>query len=212
MASPGMVPRYRRSLAGPIVLITIGLLFLLRNIGVQIPLFRLFAKGWPLLLILWGVIKLVEHYQAQHDGGPPARIGSGGVVLLIFIVIAGAGLSTADHFKDQVNWGEVRDELQMDDDVMRMFGSSHTYDQQVEQAFPDKGSVKIVSDHGNVSVSVWDQKMIRVVAHKRVFRTKTRTRPKHATRVLSPKLPSREHRAGKCKHTSLRGRRRAGGS
>ena len=169
MASPGMVPRYRRSLAGPIVLIVIGVLFLLRNIGVQIPLFRIFAKGWPLLLILWGVIKLFEHYQAKRDGGPPARIGAGGIVLLVFIIMIGLGLSTADRFKDQVNWGEVRDEMQMDDDFMRAFGSSFNYDQQVEQAFPDKGSVKVVSDKGNISIAVWDQKSIKVVAHKKVF-------------------------------------------
>ena len=169
MASPQMVPRYRRSLAGPIVLITIGVIFLLKNLGFPIPLFQIFSKGWPVLIILWGVIKLIEHYQAQRDGGPPARIGAGGVVLLIFLIIAGLGLSAADRYKDQVNWGEVRDEMEMDDDMMRMFGSSFVFDQQAEQAIPDKASVKVVSDHGNVSVTVWDQKSIRAVAHKKVF-------------------------------------------
>ena len=34
---------------------------------------HLFANYWPVLLILWGVIKLIEHQQAQREGhAPPA--------------------------------------------------------------------------------------------------------------------------------------------
>ncbi|MGA9566363.1 MAG: DUF5668 domain-containing protein, partial [Candidatus Korobacteraceae bacterium] len=53
--------RYRRSLAGPLILIVIGLVFLLRNIGVHIPVWHFFGRFWPVLIILWGVIALIEH-------------------------------------------------------------------------------------------------------------------------------------------------------
>jgi len=58
----------RRSFAGPFVLIVLGIVFLLGNL--HLPLLGAagnvgFAHYWPLLLILWGVIKLIEHQQAQ---------------------------------------------------------------------------------------------------------------------------------------------------
>src|SRR5271166_2085952 len=67
--------RYRRSIAGPLVLIIIGLLFLLRNMGIRLPIWHWFGHWWPLLLILWGVIRLIEHSTAQRDG---YRRGGGG--------------------------------------------------------------------------------------------------------------------------------------
>ncbi len=68
MSSPVVVPRRRRSMAGPIVLIILGIVFLLETMGVLHwqGLGHLFARFWPLLLIIWGVIKLIEYQQAQH--------------------------------------------------------------------------------------------------------------------------------------------------
>ena len=44
---PPPVYRYRRSLAGPLILILIGVLFLLRNVGVHIPVWHFFGRFWP---------------------------------------------------------------------------------------------------------------------------------------------------------------------
>ena len=58
--------RHRRSFAGPFVLIILGLVFLLGNLHMISwgRLGMLFAHYWPLLLILWGIIKIVEYQQA----------------------------------------------------------------------------------------------------------------------------------------------------
>src|SRR5437660_526790 len=68
MSSPTMIPRprRRRSLAGPVILILVGLLFLLKNMGMHIELFGIFARWWPVLLIVAGVVKIVETYQADQ--------------------------------------------------------------------------------------------------------------------------------------------------
>ena len=50
---------------------------------------HLFANYWPVLLILWGVIKVVEHMQAQRQGARASGIGAGGVVLVVMIVVFG---------------------------------------------------------------------------------------------------------------------------
>src|SRR5512140_1300544 len=94
MASPVMVPQRRRSFAGPIILIIIGVLFLLRNFGVILP-WSFLANWWPLLLVLLGVIRLVEYYLAKKEGAYPPAVGGGTVVLMIFIIMIGLGISAA---------------------------------------------------------------------------------------------------------------------
>lgn len=173
MASPNMNPnpnpppvyyRHRRSLAGPLILIIIGLVFLLRNFGVHIPVWHFFGRFWPLLLILWGVIRLIEYSVAPRYGYSRSGLGAGSVFLLILIVVV--GLSA--HYSSDVNWGGVRDQLQMNDDLGGMFGSAYTFDNNVEQAFPAKGSLRIVSDRGSVTVSPSEDNKLHVVVHKKL--------------------------------------------
>ena len=75
---PVMPPRQPRSFAGPVVLIVLGVFFLLRSLGL-IPWYnwgRMFAHYWPLLLILWGVVKLIEYQQANRAGIRPRGLGA----------------------------------------------------------------------------------------------------------------------------------------
>src|SRR5947207_12892263 len=94
--TPYVRPPRRRSFAGPIVLITLGIVFLLGNMGLLswhvIGLW--FAHFWPLLLILWGGIKLTEYYLAQRAGERAAGIGAGGVVLIILLIRFGLTASS----------------------------------------------------------------------------------------------------------------------
>ena len=163
--APQPPPYYRRSLAGPIVLIVIGCLFLLHNFGVRLPIWRAFGRYWPLLLILWGVIKLIEHADANRRGYRAAGIGAGSVLLLMLIIIFGLGA----HYSHDVNWGGVRDQIQIDDDLGGMFGNPYTYDDTVEQAFPKDGGLRIVSDRGAISIQPSDGDTIKVVIHKKLY-------------------------------------------
>ena len=73
---------YPRSLFGPLLLAAIGVLFLLRNMGVisYHTIGWWFSHYWPVLLIVWGVIKLLEYTWARKTGRPAPGIGAGGVV------------------------------------------------------------------------------------------------------------------------------------
>ncbi len=46
-----------RAVRGPVLLIILGLLFVAEYYGGQYP----FYKTWPVLLIVYGVLKLLEH-------------------------------------------------------------------------------------------------------------------------------------------------------
>ena len=50
---------------GPVLLIVIGVLFLLNNMYPGV--FR-FSRMWPVILIVIGVTKVIEYFQAQRIG------------------------------------------------------------------------------------------------------------------------------------------------
>lgn len=168
MASPAPIPppRPRRSLAGPLVLIVMGTVFLMATMGMlQWSRFGFwFAHYWPLLIILWGVVKLVEYQRAQREGVRAPGIGAGGVFLLIVLIVFGLAATQASRF----NWGAIRDQIDIDDDDFALFGHNYSYDDHLEQAFPAGASLKIVNDRGAVNVNASDDNQIRVVVHKRI--------------------------------------------
>jgi DUF4097 and DUF4098 domain-containing protein YvlB len=159
--------RYRRSIAGPLVLIIIGGLFLARNLGWRFPIWHWFGHWWPLLLILWGIIVLIERTTSGGSGYRRRGLGAGGVMLLILLVALGV---TAHHTSD-VDWNGVRDQLQMDDDMDMggIFGNAYTFDDTVEQSFPAHGTLRIVSDRGSLNITPAEGDTIRVVVHKKLY-------------------------------------------
>jgi Domain of unknown function (DUF5668) len=165
MVSP---PRRRRSMTGPFILIIVGVIFLLGNMHL-ISWGRLgvwFAHYWPLLLILWGVLKLVEHYRAKQEGLSAPGIGGGGVFLLIFLIVAGL---TASQIA-RVNLDEIRNHFDIDDPDIPFMGSTFNYDDlpAMTQALPAGASVKIVNDRGAVNVSESTDDQIHLTLEKKI--------------------------------------------
>jgi len=157
----------RRSLAGPVVLIVLGVIFLLGNLGYVSwdRLGYLFARYWPVLIILWGLIRLVEHYDTQRHGYRPRGLGFGGIMLLILLVMLGLGASSAWHYR-----GALNDEFfQFDDQSgFTIFGNSYSYTDELQQAFPAGANLRVVSDRGDVQLVPWDENSIKVSVQKKV--------------------------------------------
>jgi hypothetical protein len=169
MPGPGLPPRRRRSFAGPVVLILVGVVFLLGNLHLLSwsSLGIWFAHYWPLLLIVWGVIKLAEHMQAQRTGQRAPGIGAGGVLLVVLIVIGGLTATQAVRFRD--HWPNIRDQFNIDDeDFNNIFGDNFNFDDHLEQDFPAGASLKVIDTDGAVSVHTSDDNKITVVVRKRV--------------------------------------------
>ena len=157
--------RYRRSFAGPVILILIGLLFLMKNLGFRFPIWHWFGHWWPLLLILWGVIVLVENMTSTRTGYRPRHLGAGGIVLMVLLV----ALGVSAHYSSDVDWGGVRDQLQMDDDLGGMFGTAFTFEDTMEQAFPANAALRIVCDRGALNITPSEDGTIRVAVHKKLY-------------------------------------------
>lgn len=159
--------RPRRSFAGPLVLIILGVVFLLGNLhmlswfGIAIW----FSHYWPVLLILWGIVKLIEHYQAQRQGTRASGIGAGGILLLVLIVVFGLISTQAAR----VNWSGFKDNFNFDDsDFDNIFGETFNFNDHLEQSFPAGATLKVIDNHGAVSVHPSDDSNITVVVRKRV--------------------------------------------
>ena len=157
--------RYRRSFAGPVILILIGVLFLLKNLGFRFPIWHWFGHWWPLLLILWGVIILVENVTSTRMGYRTRHLGAGGIVLMVLLVTLGVSA----HYSSDVDWGGVRDQLQMDDDLGGIFGTAYTFEDTMEQAFPANVALRIVCDRGALNITPSEDGTIRVAVHKKLY-------------------------------------------
>ena len=176
MASPIMNPPPiqtprppQRSIAGPVVLIMVGILFLLGTMHVlEIhSLGRMFARFWPALLILWGVIKLVEHEQAKRAGQQPRGIGVGGVFLMLFIIIAGLIATQAAR----LNWTNIGEHIQLGDDqgLDEIFGgSTFNYSDELSQDIPPGSSLHVNDDRGTITINVAEGKTMKVSVRKKI--------------------------------------------
>lgn len=148
------------------MLITIGVIFLLGNFHylTWATLGHYFARYWPVLIILWGLVKLVEYFVDQSRGMPARGVGVGGYFLLAMLIVFGLAATSSER----INWGAVQNEMDMDSDFAGFFGNTYTFTQNLEQPFPAGNSVHVASDRGGVTVSTWDQDKIKVVVNKKL--------------------------------------------
>jgi DUF4097 and DUF4098 domain-containing protein YvlB len=169
MSAPPQVPYYRprpRSIVGPLVLITIGVLFLLRTTGViSIQSFHVWmVHYWPLLLIFWGVAKLLEYLWARQHGEPTPRLGAGGVMLLVFVILFGTGVTrTADW-----NWRGIGAEIGDDSDWDNMFENHYDFTENFAQPLAGGSEIKILSAQGDITVTASEDNQVHAVVHKSV--------------------------------------------
>jgi DUF4097 and DUF4098 domain-containing protein YvlB len=90
----------RSSIFAGLLLILLGLLFFANRFYPTIELGQLIRLYWPLLIILWGVAKLIDHLTTR-PGEKRAPILSGGeAALLVFLAIVLGGFVFRDWVRD----------------------------------------------------------------------------------------------------------------
>jgi DUF4097 and DUF4098 domain-containing protein YvlB len=199
---PVMPPRQPRSFAGPVVLIVLGIFFLLRSLGMM-PWYnwgRLFSRYWPLLLILWGIVKLIEYQQANRAGIRPRGIGAGGFVLIIFLVVAGLG--TTEFYRWNPNLQGLCDSSDAED--LPWCGHAYSFTDDLQQPFPSGSSLHVSSERGAINVTTSEDNQVHVAVHKRIRADREQqadewnksTRPKFTQSGTVLTLDANTHGAG----------------
>ena len=152
-------PFQRSSIFPGLLCILLGVLFLLARFNPDFRLWHVIWRFWPLLLIVWGVAKLIDNFAAQrtHENRPPLLTG-GEAALLILIFFTLAGMSVLSRVRER--------HPDMDIDI-GMFNQDATAMQELpSQAIPAGAHVTIHTDRGDVNVHAADDNDLRVSASK----------------------------------------------
>lgn len=91
----------RNSIFAGALLVLLGLIFLLDRLD---PLFRighLIRTYWPVLLILWGVAKLIDHFQPRGRQIRPPILSGGEALLLVLVAFILAGFVFRDALRER---------------------------------------------------------------------------------------------------------------
>jgi N-terminal domain of toast_rack, DUF2154 len=109
MADEG-VPRYRRSIAGPVILIALGLIFLIWNFRPGFDPWWILWHYWPLILIFVGLGKIWDSYWGKEH--PPGSAAISGVsvawIALLALFVAAlwhGGIFANGSRGDEGRWG-----------------------------------------------------------------------------------------------------------
>jgi DUF4097 and DUF4098 domain-containing protein YvlB len=101
-------PRRRRSIFPALLLILLGLIFLLHRWDPSLSIGHIARIYWPLLIVAWGVAKLIDHLAAQNSGQLRAPLLSPGEALLLIILAAILFIfGVSDWFHERVPWLRV---------------------------------------------------------------------------------------------------------
>jgi Putative adhesin len=165
----------RSSILGPLVLITVGIIFLAVQTG-HLQGYRLwewYGRFWPFLLVGAGVVMLLEWAYDQHAQSDPTqpryrrRVGGGVFTLLVLLAFTGVVLSgVRDGGRTRLfnGWNINQDNW---DEFM---GDKHESDQTLAQAFPAGATLLVNNPRGDVTISgTSDDNQIHVSVHKEVY-------------------------------------------
>lgn len=158
-----------RSLFGPVLLIAIGVLFLLRTMGyISMRAFwPWFAHYWPVLLIIWGAVALVEYMIASRSGRPTPRLGAGAIILVVFFVAIGTTAThvSRSHLGDIKDWG-MDDNPDLDGFFGEIMGSKYEFTDNFAEPFKDGSQIKILGGRGDIKVTPSVDGQVHVIVQK----------------------------------------------
>lgn len=149
-------PRPRSSSFFPgLLLLFVGLLLLLHNYR-GLDIFTVIGRWWPLILIIWGGIKLYERMAASRAGEPGAAKITPGEVFLVLGLLTLLGIVVAvDYGRENIprHFGE--------------WGNSFDFDLNVApKSVPVDARVTIHNVRGDISVRPSDDAQIRISGKK----------------------------------------------
>ena len=173
--------RPRGSIAAPLLLIAIGVLFLIHAISPSFQIGEIVAQYWPYALIAWGGIGLIEISIRFLAGAPiPVNgISGGGWVLAILICIG--GLITFEAHRPDNWWRHAGFQHSVE-----AFGEEHEYSvNPVEQQAGQRPHIVIESFRGDAKIVGNGGSLLTVTGHKviRSFESDAADRANEATPV-----------------------------
>lgn len=154
----------RTSFAAPILLIALGALLLARTLYPGLPLMEYLARYWPVILIGWGLLRIVEILSWSAAAKPlPTRGLSGGEwVLIAFLCLFGLSIRTVHGVS---NWFPEHIQL----DGLDLFeGERYEYPVSGEKAASHAPHVLLEDFRGDAKINGVDADSVKVTGHKTI--------------------------------------------
>lgn len=157
-------PRSAGGVFWGLILIAAGAIFLLRNLGYSVPVWTGIARYWPVLLIVWGGVKLFDYARWRKAGESGPLFGAGEIVLLIIVVVAGSALTAAANINSDLSY--VFEGLDVD---LWGLGNAYEYTEHYERDVPPDSAIEVINRYGSVEISPGDVDRIVVDVAKTVM-------------------------------------------
>jgi DUF4097 and DUF4098 domain-containing protein YvlB len=156
----------RTSFVAPLLLIVIGGLFLARNIYPEMPLLDWISQYWPVILIGWGLLRIIEivSWAASSRPLPRQGISAGEWVLIVFLCMFGASLHAVRGFS---NWWP--DHMVRLNGLGFLGGERYEYPVRAEKACSRTPHIVLEDFRGDAKINGTDAAdQVKIIGHKTV--------------------------------------------
>ncbi len=163
------------SIFGALLLIAIGALFLYSNLEPDFSPWPWVAKYWPVLIIFWGLAKLVNYLalRGRPEAAAAARISGGDIFGLILLVLCGSLFS---QVVDR-GWWSAPGLVVGGEELGCLLGREYEFSDELAVAVEPPATFRVRNLRGDVNISRAaappeagppEARSIRVVARKKV--------------------------------------------
>ncbi|MGO9591276.1 MAG: DUF4097 family beta strand repeat-containing protein [Candidatus Acidiferrales bacterium] len=174
---------YRSSLFAGLLLILLGVIFLFDRMYPGFEIGRLIRLYWPVLLMLWGVAKLLDQFSARGTGQPrPSLLSGGEAALLVLLAIVLGSFVFRDWIRDHFPGINIDLPAFHDTFSQPIPGASRT--------LAPGSRVAIASGRGDITVQASDGDTLVVTATKSgpgASETSARERMKQVAIAIDPR-------------------------
>jgi Putative adhesin/Domain of unknown function (DUF5668) len=145
----------RGSVFTGVLLILLGILFLAARSNPDLRFWHLFWHYWPVLIILWGFAKLIDHVSAQQSGRtkPPLVTGPEAALMVLVVFVLG-GMAIYSKIR------EKNPDLEIN---LNMFNEKASQNVDVPaRNIPAGSRITLVTQRGDITCHVGDGDELRV--------------------------------------------------
>ena len=161
---------YRRgSIFWALTLIAVGVIFLYQNFNPAVRPWHIIAKFWPILIIFWGLSKLIDYFHARThpETVSPPRFAASEVILLVLILALGTLVSKI-VLRPWQEWGSAVGINLGDEDFANLFLDSFTYTQTLSQPVKPQPHLLVVNRRGDIEIHASDGSALEAVVKKTI--------------------------------------------
>ena len=158
----------RSSVIGPLILISLGGLFLLKNLLPDLPVVDFLGRSWPFILVAWGGLRLIElmWWFSQGRALPINGISGGEWFLVMLISGLGSGFYMVRNHETWLSNAKITL------GGVELFDDAFEYPLNASVAAPKAVKLVIESFRGDAQITGADVTEVRVIGKKSVHAMK----------------------------------------